>query len=143
LNIDDELRLTQIISQTRILTAQLLIFFFEWIALRLRPASLWGQRFANTTRAFSPPGGQQRGVQAFSTKKSTDGTACRRSDFGFFQDALLIFSGVGPLLGFGWLPPQDPAAKPPNRRPLWLPLHSGRSQTPRRRNNTHRIPAHL
>src|SRR5207302_9166483 len=23
-----------------------------------------------------------------------------------------------------WLPPQDPAAKPPpNRRPLWLPLH--------------------
>src|SRR2546429_4596627 len=27
-------------------------------------------------------------------------------------------------LAWLWLPPQDPAAKPPpNRRPLWLPLH--------------------
>src|ERR1700745_2586094 len=30
-----------------------------------------------------------------------------------------------------WLPPQDPAAKPPpNRRPLWLPLHYAQAQKP-------------
>src|SRR5690348_10625816 len=30
-----------------------------------------------------------------------------------------------------WLPPQDPAAKPPpNRRPLWLPLYYAQAQKP-------------
>src|SRR5712691_7597948 len=33
-----------------------------------------------------------------------------------------------------WLPPQDPAAKPPaNRRPLWLPLHSAAARYARLR----------
>ena len=50
LHLDDDLRLTQIFGQTRILTAQLLIFFFQWIALRLRPASLGSQRLARGCR---------------------------------------------------------------------------------------------
>ena len=76
------------------LTVQLLDFLCQRITLRLRPAPLGSQRLANTTSSFSPPSGQQRGVQTFPTKESTDSTACRRSGFGFFEDALLIFCGA-------------------------------------------------
>jgi len=40
LHLEDDLRLTQIFRQTGILSAQLLIFFFQWMTFRLRPASL-------------------------------------------------------------------------------------------------------
>jgi len=49
------------------------------------------QRLADAVGSFSPPSGQQRGVQAFTTKKSADTTACRSGGLGFFEDALLIF----------------------------------------------------
>ena len=85
-----------------ILAAQFQIFFFEWIAPRLRPASLGNQPLADAVGSFWPPSGQQQGVQAFTAKKRADTTAYRNSGLGFFQDALLIFSAVGTPLGFGY-----------------------------------------
>src|SRR5260370_42303265 len=45
-----------------------------------------------------PPVGRQRRVQTFAAEQGAQATSCRRRGFGFLQDALLIFSGVGPPL---------------------------------------------
>src|SRR5260370_12325183 len=50
---------------------------------------------------LSPPVGQQTRVQTFAAEQGAQATSRRRSGFGFLQDALLIFSGVGPPLRFG------------------------------------------
>src|ERR1019366_9026094 len=47
LDVEDEVCLAQIFGPARILTFQLLIFFFSWIALGLRTTLLWSQRLAN------------------------------------------------------------------------------------------------
>jgi hypothetical protein len=60
LDVDDDVRLAQIFGQACILTLQLLIFFFQWMALGLRPAFPRGQRFADAVGPFAPPIGQQR-----------------------------------------------------------------------------------
>ncbi len=46
LNIDDDVRFTQIFGQTCVLAAQLLVFLFQRIALGLRSALLRSQRLA-------------------------------------------------------------------------------------------------
>ncbi len=103
---------------------------------------------------LAPPSGQQRGVQTFPTKESTDSTACCRNGFGFFEDALLIFCGGTPL-GFGYHLRIRPRSCPRigarfgcrctalrlARRRAFASFRG--SQTPRRRDNTKRIPAHL
>jgi hypothetical protein len=101
LDVLDDVRLTQIFGQTRILTAQLLIFFFEWIALGLRPAFLRSQGLEDSLGPLSPPIGQQRRVQTFAAEKSAQ-TTSRRSILEEAEAvALLIFCGVGPPLWFG------------------------------------------
>jgi len=45
------------------------------------------QRLADAVGSFSPPSGQQRGVQAFTTKKSADTTAFRSGGLGLLEDA--------------------------------------------------------
>ena len=47
-----------------------------------------------------PPRRQMRGVQTLATKKSAKAASRCSSDFSFFEDALFIFSGVGPPLWF-------------------------------------------
>jgi hypothetical protein len=100
--------LTQIFTRARILAAKLLDFLFHRIALGLRPAFLRSQSFEDSFGPLSPPIGQQRRVQTFATKKGAKATSRRRSGFGFLQDALLIFGGVGPPSGSGnyfWVRP--------------------------------------
>ena len=100
LNVDDDMGLTQIFIQSRILSAKLLDFFLHRVALGLRPAFLRSQSLKDSVGSFSPPMSQQRRVQTFATKKSTEAASRCSSDFRFFKDALFIFSGVGPPL---WL----------------------------------------
>jgi hypothetical protein len=83
LNVDDDMRLPQIFTQAGILTAKLLIFFFQWIALGLRPTFLRGQSFEDSLGPLSPPIGQQRRVQTFAAEKGAKATSRCRSYFGF------------------------------------------------------------
>src|SRR3974390_2961323 len=101
LHVDDDVRLTQILAQTCVLTAQLFDFFLHRIAFGLRPAFLRSQRLKDSIGPFSPPIGQQRRIQTFATEKSAEAAPRCSSDFSFFEDALFIFSGVGPPLWFG------------------------------------------
>ena len=63
----------QIFGETSILAAKLLDFFFHRI-IRLRPTFPRSQSLANSIGSFSPPIGQQRRVQTFAAKQSTDPT---------------------------------------------------------------------
>src|ERR1700687_6342486 len=101
LELDDDVRLTQIFGQASVLSAKFLDFFFHRVALGLRPAFLWGQSLENSLGPLSPPVGQQRRVQTFAAEKGAKTTARRRSDFSFLQDALFVLSGVSPPLRFG------------------------------------------
>ena len=100
LNVDDEVGLTQIFGQACILTAKHLIFFLQRVALGLRPTFLRSQSLKDSMGPFSPPIGQQRRVQTFATEKGAQAASRCSSDFGFFEDVLLIFGGVGPPLWF-------------------------------------------
>ena len=55
LDVDDDVRLTQIFGQAGVLSAEFLDFFFHGVALGLRPAFLWGQSLENSLGPFSPP----------------------------------------------------------------------------------------
>jgi len=70
LNIDDDVRLTQIFGQARILAEKFLDFLFHGIALGLRPALLRSQGLADAVGPLSPPIGQQRRVQTFAAEQS-------------------------------------------------------------------------
>jgi hypothetical protein len=83
LDVDDDVRLTQIFSQAGVLSAKFLDFFFHRVALGLRPAFLWGQSLEDSLGPLSPPVGQQRRVQTFAAEKGAKLTSRRRSDFGF------------------------------------------------------------
>jgi hypothetical protein len=85
-----------------ILTAQFLIFFFEWIALRLRPALLRSQppsrmlldcsrRQVANNEGYNLHGEEERRYHRISQQRL----------IGFLQAALVIFSGVGTPLGSG------------------------------------------
>ena len=91
----------QIFSETCVLALQLQIFFFQWMALGLRPALLWSQRFTDALGLLVPPIGQQRRVQSFAAEQRTKTASRRRSRFGFLQDALFVFRGETTPLGFG------------------------------------------
>src|SRR5256884_887295 len=64
LDVDDDVRLTQIFGQASVLSAKSLDFFFHRVALGLRPAFLWGQSLEDSLGPFSPPVGQQRRVRS-------------------------------------------------------------------------------
>ena len=83
LDVDDDVRLTQIFGQAGILTAKFLDFFFYRVALGLRPAFLWSQSLEDSIGPLSPPIGEQRRVQTFAAEKGAQATSRRRSDFGF------------------------------------------------------------
>jgi len=100
LYVDDEVSLTQIFGQTRILTAQLLIFFFHRITPGLRPALLRSQSLEDSIGPLSPPIGKQRRVQALAAEKGAQATSRRSSSFSLHQDALFVFHGEGTPLGF-------------------------------------------
>jgi hypothetical protein len=99
-------RLTQIFGEAGVLATQLLNFFFHRIALGLRSALPRSQSLEHSFSPLAPPIGQQRRVQTFAAEQSAQTTSRRRNNFSFFEDALLIFRGVGPPLWFGnlWLP---------------------------------------
>ena len=154
LDVDDDVRLTQIFGQACVLAAKLLDFFFHRIALGLRPALLRSQRLEDAMGPLAPPVGQQRRVQTFAAEKGAKATSRRRSDFGFLQDALFVLSCVGPPLRFGNYfgirpRPADPIGARFGCRCTALRLASlafapfRASQSPRGKNNTKRIPVHL
>src|SRR3989442_14472507 len=143
--------LTQIFGQTRILTAQLLIFFFHRITPGLRPALLRSQSLEDSIGLLSPPIGKQRRVQALAAEKGAQATSRRSSSFSLHQDALFVFHGEGTPLGFydnfrirprsqhrigarfGW---RSPALRPAN-----LSLAPFRHRpTPRGKNNNRTPP---
>src|SRR2546423_349030 len=95
LNIDDDVRLTQIFGQARILAEKFLDFLFQGIVLGLRPALLRSQGLRDAVGPLSPPIGQQRRVQTFAAEQSAQAASRRSSRFGLQQDALFVFSGVG------------------------------------------------
>src|SRR2546425_8837558 len=92
--------LTQIFGQTRILTAQLLIFFFHRITPGLRPALLRSQSLEDSIGPLSPPIGKQRREQALAAKKEPQATSRRSNNLSPHQDALFLFYGEGTPLGF-------------------------------------------
>jgi hypothetical protein len=101
LDVDDEVRLTQIFGEAGVLATQLLNFFFHRIALGLRPALPRSQSLEHSFSPLAPPIGQQRRVQTFAAEQSAQATSRRSNNFSLFEDALLIFRGVGPPLWFG------------------------------------------
>src|SRR5579863_2476686 len=100
LDVDNEVRLTQIFGQARLLATQLLVLLIQRMALGLRPALLRSQRFEDAVGPLTPPGGQQRGGQAFPAQESSDTASGGSGGLGFLQDALFVFRGVGAPLGF-------------------------------------------
>ena len=68
---------------------------------RLRPALPRSQSLAHSFSPLTPPIGQQRRVQTFAPEQNAQTTSRRGDHFSFFEDALLIFRGVGPPLWFG------------------------------------------
>src|SRR6201987_1173931 len=84
LDVDDDVRLTQIFGETCVLSLQLQVFFFQRISIGLRPTFLWGQSLEDSLGPLSPPVGQQRRVQTFAAEKGAQATTRRRSNFGFF-----------------------------------------------------------
>src|SRR5882724_7179559 len=86
LDVDDDMRLAQLLSQPRILALQFQIFFLQWITPGLRPAFLWSQRFENAVGPFTPPGCQQRRVQTFTAQESSEAASRSSGGFGFLQD---------------------------------------------------------
>src|ERR1700723_1367883 len=101
LDVDDEVRLTQIFGEAGVLATQLLNFVFHRIALGLRPALPRGQSLEHSLSPLAPPIGEQRRVQTFAAEQSAQTTSRRSNNFSFFEDALLIFRGVGPPLWLG------------------------------------------
>src|SRR5205807_5870030 len=144
-----------IFGETCILSLQLQVFFFQRISLGLRPAFLWGQRLEDSLGPLPPPVSQQRRVQTFAAEKGAQATSRRRSNFGFFKDALFVLRCVGPPLRYG----NYLGIRPRSRHRIGarfgcrctaLRLARRRasasfrgSQTPRGKSNTKRIPVHL
>ena len=60
LDVDDDVRLTQIFGQTGVLSAKFLDFFFHRVALGFRPTFLWGQSLEDSLGPLSPPVGVVR-----------------------------------------------------------------------------------
>jgi hypothetical protein len=101
LDVDDDVRLTQIFGETGILAAKLLDFFFPRIAFGLRPTFPWSQSLANSIGSLSPPIDQQRRVQTFAAKQSADATWYGSSSLSLDQEALFVLRGIGAPFGFG------------------------------------------
>src|ERR1700681_3146393 len=101
LDVDDDVRLTQIFGETGILAAKLLDFFFHRIAFGLPPTFSRSQSLAKSIGSLSPPIGQQRRVQTFAAKQSADPTWYGSSSLGLHQDALFVLRGIGAPFGFG------------------------------------------
>jgi hypothetical protein len=96
LRVDDDVSLAQVFGQTRILTLQLLIFFFQWIVLETLD-----HVFVESAPRVSPPMGQQRRVQTCAAQQSANAAWCSGSRFSLREDALFVLSRVGAPLGFG------------------------------------------
>ena len=88
LDMDDDVRLTQIFGQTCVLAAQLLVLLIHRMALGLRPAPLRSQRFEDAVGPLTPPSGQRRRVQTFPAEEA-DTASCGSGGLGFLQDAQL------------------------------------------------------
>ena len=154
LNVDDDVSFTQILTQTGVLTTERLIFFFQGMALGLRPAFLRSQRFADALVTLASPRDQVRGIQTLAAKQRSNPAPRRRCGMVLFEDALLIFRGETAPLGFG----NHFGIHPQSRRDsgnrfgcrctalrlatlAFAPFRA--SQTPRGKNHTKRIPVHL
>ena len=82
LDVDDDVRLTQIFGQTCILAAKLLVLLLQRMALGLWPALLRSQRLEDAVGPLTPLSGQQRRVQAFPAEERADTASCRSGGFG-------------------------------------------------------------
>src|SRR5438876_8068123 len=60
LDVDDDVRLTQIFGETCVLSLKLQVFFFQRISLGLRPAYLWGQSLEDSLHPLWPLVGTRR-----------------------------------------------------------------------------------
>src|ERR1019366_5614945 len=87
LDVDNDVRLTQIFGQTCVLAAQLLVLFIHRMTPGLRSALLRSQRLQHAVGPLTPPGCQQRRVQAFPAQgtpitprvAAADSASCRMS----------------------------------------------------------------
>jgi hypothetical protein len=118
------------------------------MALGLRPALPRSQSLEYSFGPLAPPIGQQRRVQTFAAEQSAQTTSRRSNDF--FEDALLIFRGVGPPLWLGnyfGVRYEPEAGSAPALAVAAVRCGSLRSPSLRfataKKNNTKRIPAHL
>ena len=85
LDVDDEVRLTQIFGQTCVLAAQLLVLLIHRMALGLGSALLRSQRLQDAVGPLTPPGGQQRRVQTFPAEERADTASCGSGGLGFLR----------------------------------------------------------
>ena len=67
LDVDDDVRLTQIFGQAGVLSAKFLDFFFHGVALGLRPAFLWGQSLEDSLGPLSLSVFRRKGSRFFKT----------------------------------------------------------------------------
>ncbi len=123
LDVDDDVRLRQIFGQAGVLSAKFLDFFFHRLRLDFGPRFCGGQSLEDSLGALSPPVSQQRRVQ------DLRGGEGRQGQLTSSQRLRLLVRCVvcTPLCrspASVWQLLRDPAAKPPDRRPVWRPLHS-------------------
>src|ERR1039458_9716207 len=79
LDVDDEVRLTQIFGQTCVLAAQLLVLLIHRMALGLGSALLRSQRLQDAVGPLAPPIGQQGRVQTFAVEKCSHSAPALRA----------------------------------------------------------------
>src|ERR1035437_10449660 len=101
LHVDDDLRFAELSRQLANLSAQLLVFFRQWVMLG------WGTAFArlqgleDASLAFTPPVSQMRGIQTLPAKQRTNSTENGGGRISFFENAELVLSGKSTALGLG------------------------------------------
>ena len=156
LNVDDDLRFAEIFRQLANLAAQLLVFFRQRIALgfaaRVSAASgPRGCRLARSRRQLASC--EEYKPSRRSSAPTPPGVAA--GSLGLLQNALLVLRGEGTTLGLATTSEsgRDEPSTGIGARFGWrctalrlatlafAPFRA--SQTPRRKNNTKRIPVHL
>src|ERR1035437_3640803 len=100
LDVDDEVRLTQIFGQTCVLAAQLLVLLIHRMALGLGSALLRSQRLQDAVGPLAPPIGQQGRVQTFAAEKCTNAAGYGGSRLRLGPGAAVVLGGVGAPLWF-------------------------------------------
>src|SRR5207302_2515009 len=101
LYVDDDLRFTELFRQLANLSAQLLVFFRQGVALRSGTALARLQGLLDAGLAFPPPARQMRGIQPFPAKQCSNSARSGGGSIRLFENTDLVLHGKRTTLCLG------------------------------------------